>query len=106
MPRLHLAVLTTRNETWRLQYEASFLSTLQTKYCASLTTRKYFLEAFFSVPGCQTCMYKRGISLKGVNLSSEVVCGSPIHLLCCCGSLWFRICLPMSWTKLPHLRWS
>jgi len=43
-----------------LQYEASFLFTLQTKYCASLTTRKYLLEAFLSVPGCQTCMYKRG----------------------------------------------
>jgi len=50
MPRLHLAVLTTRNETWRLwkitisclQYEANLLSTSQTKYCASLTTTKYF----------------------------------------------------------------
>jgi len=32
MPRLHLAVLTTRNETWIscLQYEGSFLSTSQT----------------------------------------------------------------------------
>jgi len=49
-----------------LQYEASFLSTAQTKYCASLTTRKYtFWQAFCSVPGCQTCMCKRGISQKG-----------------------------------------
>jgi len=29
-----------------LQYEASFLSTLQTKYCASLTSRKYFFASF------------------------------------------------------------
>jgi len=29
-----------------LQYEASFLSTSQTKYCASLTTRKYFFISF------------------------------------------------------------
>jgi len=42
-------------------YEASFISPSQTKYCASLTTRKYFLQAFRSVPGCQTCMCKRGI---------------------------------------------
>jgi len=41
MPRLHLTVLTTRNE----QHESTFL------------------EAFLSVPGCQTCMYKRGIIL-------------------------------------------
>jgi len=53
MSRFHFAVLMTRNETWRLwvcensfpsfktqisclQYEASFLPTSQTKYCASL----------------------------------------------------------------------
>jgi len=44
----------------------------QTKYCASLTTNKIlrqlgnkkvlFLQVFLSVPGCQTCMCKRGIS--------------------------------------------
>jgi len=44
-----------------LQYEASFLSTSPTKYFASLTTRKYFLQAFFSVLGRQTYMCKRGI---------------------------------------------
>jgi len=44
-------------------YEASFLSSLQIKYCASLSTRKYFLQAFRSVPGYQTCMCKRGISV-------------------------------------------
>jgi len=44
-----------------LQYEARFLSSSQAKYCASLTTRKYFLQAFRSVPGCQNCMCKRGI---------------------------------------------
>jgi len=29
-----------------------------------LATRKYFLQAFRSVPGCQTCMCRRGIRLK------------------------------------------
>jgi len=29
-----------------LQYEAGFLSTSQTKYCASLVTRKYFFTRF------------------------------------------------------------
>jgi len=29
-----------------LQYEASFLSTSKTKYCASLATRKYFFTSF------------------------------------------------------------
>jgi len=29
-----------------LQYEASFLSTSQTKYGASLTTRKYYFTSF------------------------------------------------------------
>jgi len=45
-----------------LQYEADFLSTLQTKYCSSLTTTKYFLRSFSFGIWCQTCMYKRGIS--------------------------------------------
>jgi len=55
MPRLHLAVLTTRNETSFpgfkittscLQYDSSFLFTLQTKYYASLTTKKQFFKSF------------------------------------------------------------
>jgi len=29
-----------------LQYEASFLSSSQTKYCASLTTQKYFYASY------------------------------------------------------------
>jgi len=36
MPRLHLAVLTTRNETWRLWKQISKFS--------SLTIRRYFLQ--------------------------------------------------------------
>jgi len=54
MPRLHLTVSTSRNETWRLQkrnfktqiscllYEARFLPSSHTKYYVSLTTQKYF----------------------------------------------------------------
>jgi len=41
--------------------QKSFLFSSQTKYCASLVTRKYFLQAFRSVSGCQTCMCKRDI---------------------------------------------
>jgi len=35
------------------------------KYCASLTIQKYFydIQAFRSVSGCQTCIYKRAKAL-------------------------------------------
>jgi len=35
-----------KNQISCLQYEADFLSTLQTKYCASLTTTTYFFRSF------------------------------------------------------------
>jgi len=35
-----------------LQYEASFLSFSETKYCVSLTTKNAFFQTFLSVPGC------------------------------------------------------
>jgi len=44
-----------------MNYEANFLSSSQTNYCASLTTQNYFYKSFpigTSVPGCQTCMCK------------------------------------------------
>jgi len=57
---LHLTVLTTSNETsfcqndlpsfksqiFCLQCQTSFLSSWQTKYCASLATRTYFYTSF------------------------------------------------------------
>jgi len=44
-----------------LQYEASFLFSSQTKYCASLTTRKYFYTNLPTVPDCQIYMFKHGV---------------------------------------------
>jgi len=39
----------------------SRLSILFIDYRVTMTTQKYFYTSFRSVPGCQTCMYKRGI---------------------------------------------
>jgi len=44
------------------EIKVGFLSSSQTKYCASLTTQKYFYTSFSVGSGCQTCMCKRGIS--------------------------------------------
>jgi len=76
MPRLHLTVLTTRNEpdvcenrfsSFKtqiscLQYEASFLYSLHKQNVARAWQQENtFLQAFRSVPGCQICMCKRGM---------------------------------------------
>jgi len=60
MPRLHLAVLTPETkptvcENGFSSYLYSFLRELDNK-------KNIFLQAFPSVPGCQTCMCKRGIN--------------------------------------------
>jgi len=76
LPRLHLTVLTTETKpnvcengfpslkTWILclQFWAGFLSSSQTIYCAPWQHENAFIQAFSSVPCCQTCMCKRGIS--------------------------------------------
>jgi len=54
--------LTFVKTAFQVFYEASFLSTLQTKYRVSLVTRNYFFISFLSVPDCQTCMCKCGIN--------------------------------------------
>jgi len=45
-----------------LLYETSFLSSSQTKYCASLTTKKYFFTSFPFGTWLSNCMCERGIS--------------------------------------------
>jgi len=74
MPPLHLTVLTTRNETWRLRKRTSkfknlnFMSAILSRFSILFINYyivclcKYFIQAFCSVPGCQICMCKRGIS--------------------------------------------
>jgi len=62
MPRLHLAVLTTRNETWRLWKQLSKFPHHKQKIARAWQQESTFLQAFCLVSGCQTCMCKRGIS--------------------------------------------
>jgi len=45
-----------------------------------------FLEAFLSVPGCQTCMYKRGISIWIIiNLKQHLAHNAAV---CCMHCIW------------------
>jgi len=86
MPRLHLAVLTTRNDQERIcensfpSFKTQISCLLKLKFLACSMKQAFyplykqniarawpqqrtFLEAFLSVPSYQTCMYKRGIIL-------------------------------------------
>jgi len=76
MSRLHITVLTTRNgnltfvkadfQVLKVKFHAyNFKQAfyfLYKRYSVTLTTRKSFYTGFRSLPGCQTCMCKRGIS--------------------------------------------